>query len=95
MKSARSLKRPMKKVYEMSERSLAIADRVEAFIRNKIVPYEKDPRATSHGPTDELVQEMRALAREAGVLERLLRRRLLELAGVGGWSFFELGFFLL
>ena len=52
----------------MSERSLAIADRVEAFIRNKIVPYEKDPRATSHGPTDELVQEMRALAREAGVL---------------------------
>jgi len=52
----------------MSERSEAIAARVEAFVRDKIFPYEKDPRATSHGPTDELVQEMRDLAREARVL---------------------------
>ena len=50
------------------ERGREIAARVEAFVRDKIVPYERDPRATSHGPTDELVQEMRGLAREAGVL---------------------------
>lgn len=52
----------------MSERSIAIADRVEAFIRDKIVPFEQRARAHSHGPSDELVDEMRALAREAGVM---------------------------
>lgn len=44
------------------------ATRVEAFVRNTIIPYEKDPRRNSHGPTDELVQEMREKARTAGVL---------------------------
>ena len=38
-----------------------------SFVR-EVVPYEKDPRRDQHGPTDELVQEMRAKAREAGVL---------------------------
>jgi len=52
----------------MSERAEAIARKVEAFIREAIVPYEKDSRATPHGPTDELVREMRGLARAAGVL---------------------------
>ena len=52
----------------MSERAEAIAAKVEAFVRETVFPYEKDPRATSHGPTDELVQEMRAKARAAGVL---------------------------
>jgi acyl-CoA dehydrogenase len=52
----------------MTDRARAIAAKVEAFVRETVVPYEKDPRATSHGPTDELVQEMRAKAREAGVL---------------------------
>ncbi len=51
-----------------TDRAIAIADRVDAFVRGQIIPYEKDPRATSHGPTDELVQEMRDLARAAGVL---------------------------
>jgi acyl-CoA dehydrogenase len=45
-----------------------IAARVEAFVREVVVPYEKDPRCGAHGPTDELVQEMRAKARAAGVL---------------------------
>ena len=46
----------------------ALADRVEAFVREVIVPYEKDPRRGSHGPSEELVIEMRAKARAAGVL---------------------------
>jgi len=51
------------------ERTQEIAAAVEAFVRNVVVPYEKDPRRDHHGsPTDELVQEMRALARAAGVL---------------------------
>ncbi|MBV1934370.1 MAG: acyl-CoA dehydrogenase family protein [Parvibaculaceae bacterium] len=45
-----------------------IAAKVETFVRNVVVPYEKDPRLNSHGPSDELVQELRAKAKEAGVL---------------------------
>lgn len=52
----------------LSQRALDIADRVEDFVRNTVAPYEKDPRRTSHGPTDELVNELKDLARKAGVL---------------------------
>src|SRR6266404_832960 len=45
-----------------------IAARVEAFVRDVVVPYEKDPRRDDHGPTDELVAELREKARAAGVL---------------------------
>src|SRR5262245_65167846 len=46
-----------------------IADRVERFVRTVVIPYEHDPRRDHHGaPTDELVFEMRAKARTAGVL---------------------------
>jgi acyl-CoA dehydrogenase len=45
-----------------------IADRVEAFVRAEIIPYEQDHRLGRHGPSDELVAEMRAKARAAGVL---------------------------
>ncbi len=45
-----------------------IAARVEAFVRDVVVPYEKDPRCGSHGPTDALVAELREKARAAGVL---------------------------
>lgn len=45
-----------------------IAAKVERFVRETVAPYEKDPRCGAHGPSDELVQELRALAREAGVL---------------------------
>ena len=52
----------------MSDRALEIADRVENFVRDTIVPYEKDDRKTAHGPTDQLAIEMKGKAREAGVL---------------------------
>lgn len=52
----------------MTDRAQAIAAKVETFVRETVIPYEKDPRATSHGPTDELMHEMRAKARAAGVL---------------------------
>ena len=45
-----------------------IAARVEAFVRDVVVSYEKDPRCGSHGPTDELVAELRQKAHAAGVL---------------------------
>ncbi len=50
-----------------------IARRVEAFVRTVVIPYETDPRRDAHGPTDELVHEMRAKARQAGVLTPHIR----------------------
>ncbi|WP_376095700.1 acyl-CoA dehydrogenase family protein [Roseomonas sp. CCTCC AB2023176] len=45
-----------------------IAARVEAFVREVVIPYEGDPRRGAHGPSDELVHELRRKARDAGVL---------------------------
>ena len=53
----------------ISDRALAIAAKVETFVREIVVPFEKDPRRDHHGaPTDELVMAMRDHARAAGVL---------------------------
>ena len=54
----------------MTQRAQEIASRVEAFVRDTVIPYERDPRIAvhGHGPPDDLVQEMRAKARAAGVL---------------------------
>lgn len=51
-----------------SERANAIAAKVEAFVREVIAPYEHDPRLGSHGPSEEMVREMRGKARAAGVM---------------------------
>lgn len=51
-----------------TKRAEAIAQKIEHFIRNVIIPYENDPRCTAHGPSDELVTEMRNKARDADIL---------------------------
>ncbi|MEC3913733.1 acyl-CoA dehydrogenase family protein [Nocardia sp. CDC160] len=43
-------------------------DRVRQFVIDKIVPFERDPRLTAHGPNDELRQEMVELARAEKLL---------------------------
>ena len=53
----------------ISPYSRDMAERVERFVREVIIPYEKDTRRDHHGaPLDEMVYEMRELARAAGVL---------------------------
>lgn len=52
----------------ISERALAIADKVEAFVRDKVVPFERDPRLGGHGPSEDLSMELKELARAAGVM---------------------------
>jgi alkylation response protein AidB-like acyl-CoA dehydrogenase len=42
--------------------------RTRAFIRDRIIPLEADPRQTRHGPTDAFRRELNALAAEAGLL---------------------------
>ncbi len=49
-------------------RGAAIAAKVEAFVREVVAPYEQDPRRGAHGPSDALIDELRAKARAAGVL---------------------------
>jgi len=52
-----------------TQRAVEIGERVERFVREVVIPYERDPRRDHHGaPLDELVQEMRDHARAAGVL---------------------------
>ena len=40
-----------------------LAQRVKEFVKDKVVPYETDPRWGAHGPTDELRIELNELAR--------------------------------
>ena len=51
-----------------AERAAEIAAKVETFVREVVIPYEKDPRRTSHGPSDALVAELKEKAPAAGVL---------------------------
>ena len=46
----------------------AIAARIESFVREVVAPYEADPRRGPHGPAADLVDELRGLARAAGLL---------------------------
>ncbi len=51
-----------------TSRAEAIAARVEAFVRDVVIPYETDSRSGPHGPSDDLIAELRAEAHTAGVL---------------------------
>ena len=54
--------------FEIPADLAAQRDEIRAFVAEKIVPFEKDPRLTRHGPNEELRNELVALAREAGLL---------------------------
>ena len=49
-------------------RELDLADRVRRFVRETVIPYERDPRIGQHGPSDDLRRELQAKARTAGLL---------------------------
>ncbi|HWU79662.1 MAG TPA: acyl-CoA dehydrogenase family protein [Caulobacter sp.] len=51
-----------------TDRAREIGARVEAFVREVVVPYEQDPRRAGHGPSDALASELKERARAAGVL---------------------------
>lgn len=50
------------------ERMAELAAKIRSFVIDEIIPYERDPRLTAHGPTDELRQELVEKARKAGLL---------------------------
>jgi acyl-CoA dehydrogenase len=45
-----------------------LRDRTRSFIRDQVVPFEKDPRQNEHGPGEDLRKELIGLARKAGLL---------------------------
>ena len=45
-----------------------LRDKTRSFIRDQIIPFEKDPRQSVHGPAEDLRKELIGLARKAGLL---------------------------
>ncbi len=54
--------------FQRSERELELEARTQAFIREVVIPFERDPRLSPHGPSDDLVEELRKAARARGLL---------------------------
>jgi len=61
--------------FEIPADVAALRDEVRAFVVDKIVPFERDPRLTRHGPNEELRTELVELARSAGLLTFQAPRR--------------------
>lgn len=53
---------------EDAGKAAEIAAKVERFVRDVVIPYEKDPRRDAHGPAESLVSELRDKARAAGLM---------------------------
>ena len=54
--------------FSISEELNELRSRVDAFVRERVIPYEGDPRWGAHGPSDPLRVELNEAARDAGLL---------------------------
>jgi acyl-CoA dehydrogenase len=54
--------------FERSPREIELETRTREFIRKVVIPRERDPRRGAHGPSEQLLRELRAQARTAGLL---------------------------
>jgi acyl-CoA dehydrogenase len=61
--------------FSLSPELSALRDRTREFIRDEVIPFERDPRRTAHGPTDDLRRELNAKARAAGLLAPHMEER--------------------
>ena len=61
--------------FEIPDDLAALRDEIRGFVVEKIVPFERDPRVTRHGPNEELRSELVGLARDAGLLTFQAPRR--------------------
>lgn len=53
--------------FQRSARELELEVKTLAFVREVVIPYERDPRLSAHGPSEDLVQELREKARLVGL----------------------------
>ena len=61
--------------FEIPADLVAQRDEIRSFVVEQIVPFERDPRLTRHGPNEEMRTEMVELARKAGLLTFQAPRR--------------------
>jgi acyl-CoA dehydrogenase len=54
--------------FELTGEQRELQSRVSVFVEGKVIPFERDSRRTSHGPTDELRSELVGLAKDAGLV---------------------------
>jgi acyl-CoA dehydrogenase len=54
--------------FSLTPKLEGLRDQTRSFIRDQIIPYEKDVRQNAHGPSEELRKELMTLARKAGLL---------------------------
>src|SRR5260370_29669151 len=54
--------------FSLSDDLVELKERTERFVRDRVLPFETDPRQTAHGPSEDLRRELVALGREAGLL---------------------------
>lgn len=66
--------------FALSPKLADLKARVDAFVRAEVIPFEADPRWTSHGPTDGLRRDLNGRAREAGLLALHVSQ---EMGGLG------------
>ena len=66
--------------FSLSDDLVELKERTERLVRERIIPYENDPRQTPHGPRPELRRELVALGRGAGLLSPHVGR---EWGGLG------------
>ena len=69
----------------LSSELLSLQQKVRDFIQQEVIPLEKDPRQDSHGPSEELRQDLLSRAREWGLLTPHASK---EMGGLG-WSHLE------
>lgn len=66
--------------FDLSEELSALQQRVRRFIAEEIIPCERDPRQTPHGPTEDFRAELIGKARAAELLSAHVSR---EFGGLG------------
>jgi acyl-CoA dehydrogenase len=54
--------------FQLPPHLIELRNRIHGFVRDKIIPYETDPRVTAHGPNENLRTELVGVARAAGLL---------------------------
>lgn len=66
--------------FSLSPELIELRERTKRFIAEQIIPMESDPRQTSHGPSEDLRNELVAKAKSAGLLTPHASK---ELGGLG------------
>ena len=54
--------------FSRSAREIDLENRTRRFVREVVIPFESDPRLAAQGLAPELVRELRAAAKAAGLL---------------------------